>query len=384
MTQVTAQGFERTRLDERVEQLFTAYRLIYGEDISLDPDDLDAELLSIFAEGISNVDQLAQDVYNSFNPNSAIGAALSRLVQLNSIRRIAGAYSTVDVEVGGSNGTVIPAGQLLRSTYDNSQWTTTGDVTIGASGVALVSVRALVFGATVAPANTLTKIDTPIYGWQSVTNPTAATPGREEESDEELRQRRKSSTSTDAQGITDGIFGALLNLPNVRLAKVYENEQDVVDGNGQAPHSLNAVVEGGDIGAIALTLWLKRSAGVTMLGAVEQDVVDSQGFTHTLKFDRPTKVEAYIVVNVTKLPGYPPDGAVQIKNALAAYGLDELDIGETLFNSRLYNPANSVPNHFITSIYTGTAPGPVTEANIVPTYKQLVNIDPANITVNET
>jgi uncharacterized phage protein gp47/JayE len=383
MTQVTAQGFERTRLDERVQQLFAAYRLIYGEDISLDPDDLDGEFLSLIAEAVSNVDQLAEDVYNAFNPNNAIGVALSLLVQLNSIRRIAGAYSTADLTVGGSDTTFIPAGSLVRSTYDNSQWVTTGDVTIGSSGNALVSCRALTFGARFAPANTITKIDTPIFGWQSVTNLASATPGRAEESDEELRQRRKQSTATASQGIVDGIYGTILNIPNVRLAKVYENETDDVDANGQAPHSLNAVVEGGDIGEIAMALYIKRSAGVTMLGAVEQDVVDSQGHIQTMRFDRPTDLNAYITVNVTKLPGYPVDGATKIKDALAAYGLT-LDIGQSLLNSRLYNPVNTVPNQYVTSILVGTAPAPSTEANINPSFKQLVNIDPANIVVNET
>jgi len=383
MTQVTAQGFDRTRLDERVQQLFDAYRLIFGQDISLDPDDLDGEFLSLIGEAISDVDQLAEDVYNSFSPNDAVGAALSRLVQLNSIRRIAGAYSTADLTVGGVVGTVIEAGQLIRSTYDNSLWTTTGDVTIPSAGTALVSCRALTFGATFAPANTLTKIETPLYGWQSVTNAAAAVPGRAEETDEELRQRRKQSTATASQGIVDGIYGALLNLPNVRLAKVYENETDDPDANGQAPHSLNAVVSGGDIGAIALTLYIKRSAGVTMLGAVAQDIVDSQGHIQTMRFDRPTDLPAYIVVNVTKLPGYPVDGATQIKNNLAAYGLT-LDIGQALLNSRLYDPVNKVPNQFITSILLGTAPAPITEGNINPGYKQLISIDPAHIVVNET
>ena len=88
MTQLTAQGFTRTRLDERLSQLQDAMRAIFGPNINLDPDTMDGQTLGIFAESTSNLDQLAEDVYHSFNPQSATGVALSRLVQLNGIRRI--------------------------------------------------------------------------------------------------------------------------------------------------------------------------------------------------------------------------------------------------------------------------------------------------------
>lgn len=383
MTTVSALGFLRTRLDERLAQLVADYQSIFGSDIQVNPDDLDGQLLGIFAERLSDVDQLAEDIYNSLNPNTASGVALSRLVQFNGIRRQAGSYSSADLSLTGTPGVVVPAGSLVKSTVDNSSWSTQNDVTFDGNGLATVTAKCTVMDAIYASAGTLTKIDTPIYGWFTATNALAAVVGAAEETDEALRARRKNATNTPSQCITDAVYGALTNLSGVRVARVYENYSDSVDANGQAPHSIYCVVEGGSVADIAAVIWKKKTAGTTMIGSVSQTVVDSQGFNQTVKFSRPTYVNAYITVNVTKRPGYPTDGTDRIKAALTAYGLT-LNIGDALLNGRLYTPVNLIPNHSITSILVGTSASPSTEGNIIAGFDQLVSIDPSRIVVVET
>ena len=383
MTTVSALGFLRTRLDERLAQLVADYQSIFGSDIQVNPDDLDGQLLGIFSERLSDVDQLAEDTYNSLNPNTASGVALSRLVQFNGIRRQAGSYSSADLSLTGTPGVTVPAGSLVKSTVDNSTWSTQNDVTFDGNGLATVTAKCTVMDAVYASAGTLTKIDTPIYGWFTSTNALAAVVGAAEETDEALRARRKGATNTPAQCITDAVYGALTNLSGVRVARVYENYSDSVDANGQAPHSIYCVVEGGSVADIAAVIWKKKTAGTTMIGSVSQTVVDSQGFNQTVKFSRPTYVNAYITVNVTKRPGYPTDGTARIKAALVAYGLT-LNIGDPLLNGRLYTPVNLVPNHAITSILVGTSASPSTEGNLTSGFNQLVSIDPSRIVVVET
>ena len=72
-----------------------------------------------------------------------------------------------------------------------------------------------------APAATLTKIDTPIFGWQTASNPLDAVPGRDEETDEKLRLRRRASTSTPGQAIIEPVYGALSNISAALQAHVY-------------------------------------------------------------------------------------------------------------------------------------------------------------------
>lgn len=382
MTQLTSQGFTRTRLDERLTALQEAMRAIFGPTLNLDPDTMDGQALGIYAESISNLDQLAEDVYHSFNPQSATGVALSRLVQLNGIRRIEGTYSTVTLRCVGSQGTVIPAGSLVKSTATNATFETTEEAVIPASCEVDVAARSAVKGALLAPADTLTKIDTPIFGWQTATNLLDAAPGRNEETDEQLRLRRRASTSTAGQSIVDAMYGALTNIPEVRQAKVYENDQDAVDANGLPPHSIYCIVEGGADADILDTIWLKKTAGTTTHGTTAGQVTDSMGNPHTLKFSRPTDVDVWVTVNLHTRPGWPTDGAQRITNALTAWAVANQSIGEEVIHSRLFDPANTVPGHSIDSLYIGTAADPAGTANIAVPFDGLARFDSSRIVVN--
>lgn len=383
MTQVTSTGFERTRLDERIEELNAALRDIFGEDINLDPDTVDGQTVGIFAELISDTDQLAEDVYHSFNPQTATGVALSRVVQYNGIRRIAGRNSTVDLKCVGTAGTVIPAGSLVRSAVTNTVFETLAEVTIPISGEIAVAAQSVEMGYLPAPAGTLTKIDTPIFGWQTVTNLLDAIPGRAEETDAELRIRRRASTSTPGQAVVDSIFGALRQLDQVLQARVYENDQDTVQPvTNLPPHSIYCIVEGGSVQEIADTIWLKKSAGVTMVGAITQVIYDSQGSPHNIKFSRPGYVDVYIVINLSIRSGWPTNGADQIKTALTSWVLSNQEIGEELIQSRLFDPVNTVPGHSVQDIFIGVAPVPNSENNISVLFDQLVRFDSTRITVN--
>lgn len=382
MTQLTSQGFTRTRLDERLTALQEAMRAIFGPTLNLDPDTMDGQALGIYAESISNLDQLAEDVYHSFNPQSATGVALSRLVQLNGIRRIEGTYSTVTLRCVGSQGTVIPAGSLVKSTATNATFETTEEAVIPASGEIDIAARSAVKGALLAPAGTLTKIDTPIFGWQTATNLLDAAPGRNEETDEQLRLRRRASTSTPGQAIVDAMFGALTNIPEVRQAKVYENDQDIIDANGLPPHSIYCIVEGGADADILDTIWLKKTAGTTTHGTTAGQVTDSMGNPHTLNFSRPTDVNVWVTVNLHTRPGWPTDGAQRITNALTDWAVANQSIGEEVIHSRLFDPVNSIPGHSIDSLYIGTAANPAGTANIAVPFDGLARFDSTRIVVN--
>ncbi len=381
MTQLTSQGLTRTRLDERMTALQEAMRAIFGPSINLDPDTVDGQSLGVFAESISNLDQLAEDTYHSFNPQSATGVALSRLVQLNGIRRIEGTYSTVDLLCVGQEGTIIPAGSLVKSST-NATFQTTAAATIPASGHVSVPARASVMGAVLAPVGTLTKIDTPIYGWQTVSNPLDAVPGRAEETDEQLRLRRRASTSTPGQSIVDAMYGALSNIPDVLQALVYENDQDTTDANGLPPHSIYCVVEGGTNQNILDTIWLKKTAGTTTHGTTSGTVTDSMGNPHVLKFSRPADTNIWVTVNLHTRPGWPTDGAQRIKDALTAWALANQSIGEEVIHSRLFDPINSIPGHSIDSLYIGTAANPAGTANIAVPFDGLARFDSTRIVVN--
>lgn len=384
MSTLDATGFTRTRLDERLAALQTAAQNIFGVTISLDPDSIDGQTLGIFAEALSNLDQLTEDTYHSFSPQYATGVGLSRLVQLNGIRRSAGAFSLVTIRCGGTQDTIILAGSLVKSTSTNAVFTTLANATILSSGLVDVPARAVVLGVQLAPAGTLTKIDTPTFGWQTATNIVGAVPGKEEETDEALRVRRRASTATPGSATVDAIFGALSNLVGVTQALVKENATNATDGNGLPPHSILSVVQGGVQQTILDTIWLKSAAGVTVHGSISGTVTDTQGHLHAMKFSRPIDVPVYITVNVVMKVGWPSDGVDKIKAALVAWGLTNLLIGGEVIQSRLFEPINSIPGHSITTVFLGLAPSPSSPNNLAIAFDALAAFATARIVVNAT
>lgn len=383
-TQITSTGFERDRLDAIFASYQAAMRAIFGADINVDPDSLDGQMLGIFAEGISNEDQLAEAVYNSFNPSLSFGAGLSRLVQINGIRRIAGAYSSVIVTFSGVPNTVIPSGTLVSQDTVQTKFSTAADATIGAGGTVSVACLATEFGAIAAPAGSITKVVTPMYGVTAVTNALAATQGRNEETDEELRLRRTHSVAIASQSLGDSLDAGILNVPNVTAGKVFENFTNSTDVNGMPAHSICCIVKGGSDNDIAQAIWTNKPLGATEYGNTTGIATDIKGRSHTVSFSRPVVVPIYVSMNISARTGYPTTALTDIKAAIVAWGLLNEGIGDEVILSRLYEPINTVAGFAVNSLNIGTAAGATYPANIALAFDHIASFDAANITISVT
>ena len=69
-------GLHMPTYEERLEELMTAYRQIFGEGIVLDPAVPDYQLLSVFARALDDTSALVLDEYHSRNPGYATGTGL--------------------------------------------------------------------------------------------------------------------------------------------------------------------------------------------------------------------------------------------------------------------------------------------------------------------
>jgi uncharacterized phage protein gp47/JayE len=384
MTAITSTGFDRTKLDELLLDLQNSMIDIFGSDVDISPSSIDGQHLGIFADRLDSVTMLAEDVYHSFNPQTALGVALQRLVQLNGIRAIDGQKSTCLVKLGGVVGAVIPEGSLISNPTTKDVFQTLTPATISGTGFTTVNAECLTFGAILAPVGSLTKIDSPTYQWQTVTNDVPAIPGRAAETDEQLRIRRAKSTATPSQALFESLEGSLNNLPAVTQVKLLENFTDIVDGNGTLAHGIHAIVQGGLDADIAKTIWLKKSLGSDMNGSTTVVVNDSDGNPHTIKFSRPSPRNIYVTINIVQRPSFPSTGANDIKDAIVAWALDGQSIGEEVIQSRLFEPVNATPNHSVTSLFIGFSASPTLSANLTLAYNELAIFDQSRIIVNVT
>jgi len=385
MTTIDDTGFHRTRLDERLAELEASWRTVFGSDIDLRTESPDGQVLGTLSEAIADIDECLEIIYNERSPAAARGAALSRLCALNGVFRKPGAYSTAPITLGGTPGTPVPAGSLIGSTNTdaekNSIFQTTALLTIGVGGNVNGTVRSTVAGAVPAGAGNLTKVLSVVDGWDTAINSTAATLGSPVESDPKLRVRRAASVAISSQGILDGLRAALNQITDVLEAEVYENPTDDVDANGLPPHSIHAIVLGGEPEDIGQVIWEKKSLGVTQVGAEAVTITDDSEMEHVMRFDRPATANIYVRVELTELPNVATVNA--LKAAIVAWGDANSKIGADVVRSQLYIPINTIPGLSVEELFIDDAPSPASTNNLVIPYDAVATWDVDNIEVVE-
>lgn len=365
---VSATGITAPSYAEILESLRTSFRTIYGSDVYIDADSQDGQFLALLALAISDANDAAIAVYNSFSPATGTGAALSSNVKINGIARLVASRSAAVGLVVGVVGTTITNGSVKD--VSGNIWTLPPSVVIPPAGQIAVTVTATQLGAITAPAGSITVINTPTLGWQSFVSTAAATPGAPVESDAALRRRQAVSTNLPAQTPLGALLGALLNLSGVTRAAVYENATDTTDANGLPARSISVVIAGGDLGSIAQTIGQKKTPGGSTFGSTSRAYTDpNTGITYTINFFilASTTVKVNLVGRVR--PGYTAASVAEIQKAIAGY-LNGLAIGEDVDSSRLWAPAylNGAPaglTYEIDTITLAIGNGPPGTADLV-------------------
>lgn len=206
-----------------------------------------------------------------------------------------------------------------------------------------IPVIAEEFGSIQGLVNTVTVIETPIAGWDSVNNDLDLNVGREIETDEQFRIRRASSLQISGAGTVEAIRSRLLQVDNVTAVFVEENDTDLIDGNGRPPHSFESVIAGGDDQDIADLIWLIKPAGIQTFGTETVPIIDSQGGTHNILFSRATEIYLHVRITLTLTPEetYPIDGDAQVAQNVLEYGQTHT-IGNDVYVQRFLTPINEV------------------------------------------
>lgn len=334
---IDATGFNYPDYPTILTDVTTEFKTIYGIDAYIDPDSMDGQALAIKATAIYDTLQYMKAGLSQFSPTFATGAWLSAAVKLNGIRRLAATRSTVDLTITGTNGTEILNG--IAEDVNGIKWALPASVIIPASGSIIVTASSVDAGAFSASTGTITKISTPMLGWQTVTNASIAVIGRNTETDAELRRRQKVSTSIPSLSVFDGTIGAVANVAGVTRLRGYENDTNITDPNGILAHNIAVVVEGGDSQLIGNAIALHKTPGTPTFGTTSVTTYDRYNIPKIIKFYRPTVATIKIEVTLTAIGSYLASYADTIKSELVKY-ISALGIGDDIYTNKLYTPAN--------------------------------------------
>lgn len=383
---LTTEGFVAMTLADVRALLNAKWQALQGL-VDVSDNALEGQLFGIVAEVVVLLWELAEAVYSAQDPDAATGAGLDALCALTGTFRRPATKSDVVLTLTGDPATVVTSGSRGTATSTGEQFATLADspafaslpvwaittayavgdrvthasrayqcITAGTSagsggptstsdditdgtahwrylgegtGASDAEARCVDTGPVVALSGDITTITTPIAGWRSVKNLLDAVPGTDVEVDAALRVRRRIELSRAGTSTPDAIRADLLETAGVTTCTVFYNNTDTTDGDGVPPHSVEVLVQGGDDQIVADAVFASVAAGIGTYGTTTKTVVDSEGFSHTVKFSRPTAVPVYVDVSLVVFPSgstpaivptYPADGSTQVKAAMVAYG----------------------------------------------------------------
>lgn len=385
---VLATGFSAKTLTEIRSELEAAFRTTFGSGIETHPASFYGQIIGIMAERLAEGWDLAEAVWSAFDPDTASGASLDALAALTGTLREPARKSRATLTLTGTAGTAVPAGRVVSVVGTGTRFATLTDVVLASNGTATVDAESEEYGPFVANAGTLTEIQTPVAGWDAVTNAVDAIPGAFLESDPALRRRREEELQAAGNAALEAMRSEVLNVLNVRTATVFENTQSVVNADGMPPHSVEVMVQGGDDAEIRAAVFRSKAGGIETHGAVVGTVTDATGKAHTIRFSRPAELLIHVGAGLTVNPElYPVDGDAQVRDAIVSVG-QALRAGQNVAPSQLVAAAHRVPGVLeVTRLRVGLTAGEVADAtpgfsaSIPVTLRQIAVFDTGRTTV---
>lgn len=315
---VTSNGLEVMTYDNILQFEQDSLNAIYaqdGETINFDSETPDGQATNIAAQLGTDVRELAQGVYNSFDPDKCSGSVQDSRYALNYLFRKGGTFTVQNIDVTvnktvslqGLDGSYNDVNAASYTVSDNAGnlWYLIDSVTLTA-GTTSLPFRSQNYGSYQSVVGTITNQVTKVLGVTSVINSVAPTTlGVEQETDLQFRLRRDRSTSVRGQNSNDAMLGQILDLDGVSDAITFVNIPGNDDYNENLPdYSIWVIVEGGANSDIANVIY-QNSTGLPMYAydndqvtpaivPVEVNVPAISGQVFNVKFNRANPVPLYI------------------------------------------------------------------------------------------
>lgn len=380
---LTELGYERPTYNELLEMQEERARLLFGNDINTSNNTALGKYIRLNVHDLEKVHELAELVYFSAYPNTAVGVSLERICALVGIYRNPATYAKHNVRFIGTAGEYVPeafevsttSGELLFHTYDS--------LLIGEDGTVEGVVECETAGTVGNVA--IGKIDTivnPSVNVESIEHLGIAEYGREPETDVALRSRFAATVSGIGTYTITAIKGAVLRVPLVEAVEIIENDSDVTVNN-VPPHSFICYVlcpESQDV-LVAEAILNKKPLGVKAAGEVKVDVIDKYGVSRSIGFTRTKQKSIYIKLTLTVNQYFNIDGVEQIKANIADY-INGLKNDADVYLSSIYGYVYKADGIVNVSSLTTSADGITYSASDIPIgFDEVARISTDNIEV---
>lgn len=341
---LTSKGYKRESYEDILERLDVKAKELFGQDANTGARSALGILLRIMAFVLALVWQDNENVYYSGFRKTAEGRQLDALLPYAGITRNPATYADGTVVFSGAPGTSIEMGFTVGK-EDETLYYTLEDAVIGPDMTVTVDVMCQVSGAIGnADAGQINQIINPIDGLEEVTNLIAFTNGKEQETDQEVRERADTTVEGLGSGTTASIRTELLKVSGVRAAYVDENYNDETNIYGTPSRAIQAFVLGGSDEDLAQAIFKKKAGGIKPFGQTFVTILDDAEQPHQVGLTRAQTVQIYAKVTLKTNNSFESDGQNQVIRAIVQYigGTDAesntyigLNMGEDVILSKL-------------------------------------------------
>jgi len=285
------------------QEVIADFQAAFGADMPVDDATPQGVLINLDVETRDNVARNNAEVANQINPDIAGGIFLDGIwAFLGGERRKATRSQIIGAVFSGTPNVLIPAGSIAEVALTGDTFRTTQPMIIGPLGSVTGDMEAVDFGPIQVPVGGLDSVASSVLGWETVTNPNAAIPGMDEESDASARRRRRQTLAIQGLSISEAITSQLYSLEGVKSLAFRENiasTTQVIDGITMVAHSVWVCVDGGDSTEIANALHRTKTMGAAWNGAVVVNIVDQySGQDYAIRFDRPAEIQIFARITV--------------------------------------------------------------------------------------
>tara|TARA_R110000851_G_scaffold63596_3_gene145408 strand:- start:233 stop:1372 length:1140 start_codon:yes stop_codon:yes gene_type:complete len=379
MAGLTRSGFEAETLEvikSRIEGKLDAINP--GFDFS--PDSPDGVMLGIMSFEFSTHWNQLNEVYKSYNPQVATGAALKNLGLITGLPFGVAQRSYATLETQGVAGTIIPRQSLLTDN-DGNEFYTSFETAVPNN----LQVVSSVAGVIPVPSGSIVTIKTPVTGWTGVTQTVAGTAGTSAQTPQQYRNTRQRTVMRNSTSIVDTMQARLIEL-GVSQANVLNNTNSTPLPDGTPANTIHVTV--GEVGAvpyadIAKVILDTGGLGCPTFGNTTVTVDDSQGVSHDVSFSVAAPVAIQIDLDVTYLSQNTAGADDGIISSLEVY-VNSLLSGEDVIWSRLFGYITPFSKAQINTITVGVVAGSQGISNVTINDNQYATIATANINLTVT
>lgn len=329
---ISSSGIQIPTIEELISDLEKEERDEIDQAIDTSPQSPLGQLNGIFAAKLREAYEALLACYQAFDPNQSEQVQLNNLCLLTGTKRSSAEkskfFGSRKVKLGGTIGTVIPIGtQFHPINRPDDRFGTVEEITLTSSTENYVACQALNAGPIYVNAGTLTIIYTPVSGLNSVTNVFDAVPGKLEDNDAELRERRDNELYQGGSCTAESTKSALLAFVKddgskpISSVTYYENDTSDPDPiTGNAPHSIEFLVYSGAIpnatpDEIAQIIYDNKTAGTEFLGNTTGYAKTRYGQLVPIKFTVPIPIEIQTLIEL-KINTSQYEGDAKLKQAI--------------------------------------------------------------------